>query len=114
VLLVHTATAPNAVLHCLPALPVDEWRPSFDAVWAATAFVYSGWAPARPRPPVALQETTSGGDGAAEVLDRSIWHGDEHVIKFADTAVEAYQRTGDPDTLAAATRAATLIPRPEA
>jgi hypothetical protein len=28
VLLVHTATAPNAVLHALPALPADLWVPS--------------------------------------------------------------------------------------
>jgi hypothetical protein len=36
-------------------------------------------------------------------------HGDEHVIKFTDTAVEAYTRTGDPDTLAAAAHVATLV-----
>jgi hypothetical protein len=111
VLLVHTATAPNAVLHCLPALPAEEWRPSFDAVWSATAFVYSGWAPAKPRPPVPLPKTPSGPDAAADVIDRSIRHGDEHVIKFTDTAVEAFQRTGDPGTLAVAMRVATLIPR---
>jgi hypothetical protein len=33
------------------------------------------------------------------------------VIKFADTAVESYERTGDRDAIAAAHLAADLIPR---
>jgi len=36
-------------------------------------------------------------------------HGDEHVIKFTDTAAEAYERTGDADALAAALRVGALI-----
>jgi hypothetical protein len=38
-------------------------------------------------------------------------HGDEHVIKFADTAADVYARTGDRDALAAAVRATQLIDR---
>jgi hypothetical protein len=33
----------------------------------------------------------------------------EHVIKFADTAVDVFMRTGNPDAIAAALRAAELI-----
>jgi hypothetical protein len=40
---------------------------------------------------------------------RAVEHDDEHVIKFADTAVEVFARTGDPDAIAAALRAADLI-----
>ncbi|MEU7894474.1 hypothetical protein AB0B45_16650 [Nonomuraea sp. NPDC049152] len=47
---------------------------------------------------------------AAEVLDRAVAHADEHVIKFTDTAAEVHTRTGHPDALAAALRAAGLIP----
>ncbi|SCL34227.1 hypothetical protein GA0070624_4935 [Micromonospora rhizosphaerae] len=36
-------------------------------------------------------------------------HGDEHVIKFTVTAAEAYERSPDPDVLAAALRAGELI-----
>jgi len=43
---------------------------------------------------------------------RAVEHGDEHVIKFADTAADVYARTGNPAALAAAVRAAELIPRP--
>jgi len=47
-----------------------------------------------------------------EVLDRAVAHGDEHVIKFTDTAAEVHARTGQTDALAAALRAGTLIPSP--
>jgi hypothetical protein len=46
-----------------------------------------------------------------ELVDRAVAHGDEHVIKFTDTATESYQRTGNPDALAACVRAAELIDR---
>jgi hypothetical protein len=36
-------------------------------------------------------------------------HGDEHVIKFADTAADTFGRTGNPAALSAAVRATTLI-----
>ena len=47
VLLVHTATAPNAVLHTLPALPPSLWAPSLSAVWAASAAITAAYAPAQ-------------------------------------------------------------------
>ena len=117
VLLVHTATAPNAVLHALPALPTRLWAPSLTAAWAASAAIFAAYAPpegANPADPAAGPRPTllAGPGAAADVLDRAVDHGDEHVIKFTDTAAEAYARTGQPGTLAAALRAATLIPSP--
>jgi hypothetical protein len=109
VLLVHTATAPNAVLHALPALPDDLWAPSLTAVWAASAAIFAAYAPPQAAPPQAAPPQAA---GAAEVLDRAVAHGDEHVIKFTDTAAEVYARTGQADALAAALRAGTLIPSP--
>src|SRR5260370_27141806 len=50
VLLVHVATAPNAMGHLLPALPVALWTPSFGASWAACAAITVAYAPAEPRP----------------------------------------------------------------
>ena len=41
----------------------------------------------------------------------AVEHGDEHVVKFADTAADVYARTGSPDTVAAALRAAELVSR---
>ncbi len=112
VLLVHTATAPNAVLHALPALPADLWVPSLTAVWAASAAIFAAYAPpegAAPGPPSPLP---AGPGAVAEVLDRAVDHGDEHVIKFTDTAAEVYARTGQVQALAAALHVGTLIPSP--
>ena len=49
VLLVHRHP-PKAVLHTLPALPPGLWAPSLTAVWAATAAIFSSYAPARDAP----------------------------------------------------------------
>jgi hypothetical protein len=105
VLLVHAATAPNAVLHALPVLPRSMWAPSLAAVWAASAAITSGYAPAAAR-----DETTRAPADVADVIEQAVAHGDEHVIKFADTAVEVYARTGNADALAAAAHARELIP----
>jgi hypothetical protein len=112
VLLVHTATAPNAVLHVLPALPETMWPASLAAAWSASAAITAAYAPGRaeqeqPQRAEPAEAPTAG--QVAELLDRAITHGDEHVIKFSDTAAESYARTGDPATLAAASRAAELI-----
>jgi hypothetical protein len=39
-------------------------------------------------------------------------HGDEQVIKFADTVTDVHARTGSPAALAAAVRAIQLVSRP--
>jgi hypothetical protein len=111
VLLVHTATAPNAVRHALPALPPALWVPSLNAAWAASAAIFAAYAPREGAAP-APQPALPGGPGAAaEMLDRAVDHGDEHVIKFTDTAAEVYDRTGSAEALAAALRVGTLISR---
>ncbi|MFI6316396.1 hypothetical protein ACIBG8_02700 [Nonomuraea sp. NPDC050556] len=109
VLLVHTATAPNAVLHSLPALPFELWAPSLTAIWTTSAAVFSAYAPPEAAPDEILPAPPSDADGVADVLERAIAHADEHVIKFTDTAAEVYTRTGDPGALAAAVRVGQLI-----
>jgi hypothetical protein len=109
VLLVHTATAPNAVLHTLPALPGELWPASLAAAWAASAAIIATYAPVDGAPIEALPEAPASGDPVAEVLDRATANGDEHVIKFADTAVDVYTRTGNRQSLAAAVRVAQLL-----
>jgi hypothetical protein len=103
VMLVHAATAPTAVLRALPALPSGLALPSLHAAWAATAAVTSAYAPVVGRP----------FDGTAEdpdaVLDRAAESGDAHAIKFADAALDAWRRDGDPTLLAAADNATILI-----
>jgi hypothetical protein len=112
VLLVHTATAPNAVLHTLPLLPPDVWERSYGAAWAASAAVIATYAPAGLGGAADPASPPAADDPASEVLDRAAHHADEHVIKFADTAVEVFARTGDRRALAAAVHAADLIDAP--
>jgi len=109
VLLVHTATAPNAVRHVLPVLPTEQWLPSLTAAWAASAALIATYAPTQQAP---RADIVRGGTTASDSLQRAAEHGDEHVLKFADTAVEAFDRTGDPDLLAATDHARELIPAP--
>lgn len=106
VMLVHAATAPNAVLRTLPALPRDLWGQSLAAAWAATAAVTSVYAAGSAAPESALPR---GSDDPADLLTRAVEHGDEHAIKFADTAVDTFARTGNRDALSAAARATRLI-----
>ncbi|MEV5750547.1 questin oxidase family protein [Actinoallomurus sp. NPDC052308] len=106
VMLVHAATAPMAVLRTLPALPRDRWVVSLHAAWAASAAVTAAYTPATPEPRHTLPTAPGSPD---EVFARAVRHGDEHVIKLADTCLDVHQRTGDPDALAAVIRATDLI-----
>jgi Questin oxidase-like len=111
VMLVHTATAPNAILRTLPALDRRLWASSVAASWAAAAALTAVYAPAAAASRAGLPEPPAGPRATEEVFARAVEHGDEHVIKFADTAADVYARTGHPDALAAAVRATMLIDR---
>lgn len=106
VMLVHTATAPTAVLRALPALPAEMWVAGLNAAWAAGAAVTAAYAPDQPVP---RQDLPAVPGAAEEVFELAVRHGDEHVIKLADTALDVHRRTGDPDALAAVVRATGLI-----
>ncbi|MEU0743608.1 questin oxidase family protein [Streptomyces sp. NPDC006134] len=99
VMLVHAATAPNAVLRTLDSLPRALWVPSLRAAWTASAAVTAMYAPAGPAASAPRARPT-----AEEVLERALAHGDEHVVKFTDTALDV----GDERALAAALRAIEL------
>lgn len=109
VLLVHTATAPNAILHCLAVLPEQEWLPSLAAAWAAAAALTATYCPPQPAPRAELPPAPGGDDPGAAALAQATQHRDEHVLKFTDTAVEVFDRTGNPDALAAARHCSELI-----
>ena len=111
VMLVHSATAPNAILRTLPALDRQLWAPSVAASWAASAALTAIYAPAAPASRAELPDPPAGRQAGEEVFARAVEHGDEHVIKFADTAADVYARTGHREALAAAVRATVLIDR---
>jgi hypothetical protein len=111
IMLVHSATAPGAVLRALPALDTKLWAPSLAASWAAAAALTAVYAPAASAMRTDLPDPPAAPHAAEDTFAQAVDHGDEHVIKFADTAVDVYARTGNPDALAAAVRAADLIER---
>lgn len=98
-MLVHAATAPNAVLRTLPALPKDLWVPSMRAAWTASAAVTAMYAPDESAP-----YDPPGSLTPEELAERALAHGDEHVIKLTDTALDV----GDEHAFAAARRAVEL------
>jgi questin oxidase-like protein len=98
-MLVHAATAPNAVLRTLPALPPALWLSSLHAAWTASAAVTAMYAPAEP-----VSYIPPGTFTPEEVFERALAHGDEHVIKLTDTALDV----GDEPALAAALRSVEL------
>ena len=75
-------------------------------MWAASAAITSGYAPA-----FAREHRAPAHASAEDVVEQAVADGDEHVIKFADTAVEVHDRTGNPDALAAAAHARELLSR---
>ncbi|MFV2104846.1 questin oxidase family protein [Micromonospora sp. LOL_024] len=101
VMLVHAATAPNAVLRTLPAIPRVLWAASLAAAWAATAAVTASYAPAtgRSAPPTAPDVDP------AEAMQHAVDSTGPHAIKFADTALDAYAITSDTTLLAASIHA---------
>ncbi|MFE0187937.1 questin oxidase family protein [Streptomyces sp. NPDC058989] len=106
IMLVHAATAPNAVLRTLPALPRELWADSFAAAWAAASAITALYAADTPLPaPDAASVTPE------EVFERAVANGNEHAIKFADTALDVAAASEDGDTraLSAALNAVRLI-----
>ncbi|RMI42507.1 questin oxidase family protein [Streptomyces triticirhizae] len=109
VMLVHAVTAPNAVLRVLPALPVELWRPSVAAAWSASAAVVAAYAPDG-GPELRAEPGGVEPGGADEVFARAAEHGDEHVIKLADSVLDLLgERPDDPLPAVAALRAVELI-----
>jgi len=108
VMLVHASTAPTAVLRTLPALPESLWVPSLDAAWLATAAITAAYRNTEAAPEDIAAVLAQTGD-PQESFDRAVRHRDEHAVKFADTAFDSYERTGNKQALAAATRATLLI-----
>ncbi|ADI09589.1 hypothetical protein SBI_06469 [Streptomyces bingchenggensis BCW-1] len=116
IMLVHAATAPNAVLRTLPALPRELWATSLDAAWAANAAVLAAYAPPTGLPHGELPSVPAGATPAErteEIFARAAAHGDEHAIKLTDTVLDVMVTTdgGGVDDLAvaAALRACALI-----
>jgi hypothetical protein len=105
VMLVHAATAPNAILRTLPSLPRELWPASAGAGWTAAAAIFAVYAP----PGDGAIDQAGPVTTAPDAFEAAVANGDEHAIKLADTALDVYDWTADPRALSAAHLAATLL-----
>jgi Questin oxidase-like len=104
ILLVHAATAPNAAMLALEALPKDLWLQTHTAIWHVCAALTAGFAPAQ----VWSGPRAKPADSASEAGQQALDNGDEHIIKFTDTALRA-ERRGLATGRAAAAHALAII-----
>lgn len=106
IMLVHAATAPNAVLRTLPSLPTELWVSSANYAWTACTAVTASYFPS-----TALDESTDvhSALSVSEIFDLAAATGDPHAIKFADTAIDVHKWTADTAALASAAHATKLI-----
>ena len=100
ILLVHAATAPSAAMLVLDVLPKHLWLPTHTALWHVCAAITARFSPAQTWPgPVAKSA-----ESAEAARLRALENGDEHIIKFTETALRA-ERRGLPTGRAAAAHA---------
>ncbi len=100
ILLVHAATAPSAAMLVLDVLPKHLWLPTHTALWHVCAAITARFSPAQTWPgPVAKSAESAEAAGL-----RALENGDEHIIKFTETALRA-ERRGLPTGRAAAAHA---------
>jgi hypothetical protein len=82
---IHGVTAPAAVRLALPHLPVELWRPSYDAIWQVGAAIQSAYGadPSRPLP-------SGSGAERESLIDRAVATNDEHAIKFTEACLRQF------------------------
>ena len=88
IMLVHAATAPNAAMLVLDVLPKHLWLQTHTALWHVCAAITAAYAPSQPwSGPLAMPA-----DSPEEAGQRALDNGDEHIIKFTETALRAERR----------------------
>lgn len=92
---VHTVTAPSALRMMAPFLTAETARLAGRYAWQACAAIHSrGHFPHEYEMPATLPSRD-------EVIDRAVFSGDEHAIKFTEACLREYALNPDPIFLAA-------------
>ncbi len=91
---VHTVTAPSALRMMLPHLTQETARLAARYAWQAAAAIHSrGHYPHPVEMPAALPT-------ADDLIDRAVYSGDEHAIKFTEACLREYALNPNPAFLA--------------
>jgi hypothetical protein len=88
ILLVHAATAANAAMLVLDALPKHLWLATHTALWHACAAITAGFTP----PQTWVGPLATPADSPEAAAQMALDSGCEHVIKFTETALRAQRR----------------------
>lgn len=107
IMLIHAATAPRAAALVIPALPDSLWIPTYETAWDVAAVIGSLYRRTGSPEATAVGHTHL---DPAEVAASATHHGDEHVIKFAEVALESHRR-GNAAALSAAEAAVVNVAR---
>jgi hypothetical protein len=81
---IHTVTGPSAIRLLLPHLPADASEPLLRYGWQAAAAVYAAFGSATDL------SSERGPFDTADLVDRAVATGDEHVIKFTDACLREH------------------------
>jgi hypothetical protein len=100
----HAITGVQAARCLVHWLPAPQGEALVGYAWQTGAALRACYAEPDPRRPAVAIPTVEA------LVEAAVAHGDEHVIKLADAAVELHAATADPVFLAAAARARQVIP----
>ena len=111
--LLHSVTAPAALRLMLPHLPQEMHLPSFIAVWQASAALLTSFAPEHRAAELAAfaPDAAQPALSTAELAQRAVEHGDEHMMKIAEACLREYAIRPDSRYLVLAESMLSKIPR---
>jgi hypothetical protein len=104
---IHGVTSVMALANIAPAIGEATARAALPYAWQAGCGLYACFGGAAP----IAEAAASAGIEAAELVDRAVAHGDEHVIKFTEACLHRHRLSAAPACLAAAAHVSGVIPR---
>lgn len=105
--LIHAVTAPMAVELLLGDLAVADRASTFAYAWQAAAALHTCYA--EDRRPFDAADLADDLPYPEDLITAAVDCGDEHAIKFTEAALRAYQRSGEPVLLVAASDASRRL-----
>jgi hypothetical protein len=106
IVFVHSVTSATALRSILPYLPDSAAREATRYAWQAACALYAAFGKSIPADQVEpLRES------ADTLIDMAVANGDEHAIKFTETALREYALNPSPAYLAAAHHAIGMLKR---
>lgn len=104
IVFVHSVTSATALRSLLPYLPEAAARQATSYAWQAACGLYAAFGKSTPADQVEPVR-----ESADTLIDMAVANGDEHAIKFTETALREYELNPAPAYLAAARHAIGIL-----